>query len=176
MEGLGGNVQGRATHELLPRAPRNGGELWQPGRCRVLPDLNGWLELLALFDAAQTNHHRDRILGRGRPQRGGALWTEHLSPAVAAFSHLDIALGLAVYDQALDRSPDDSSKWRPGENLAVGAVANRHAIGIDLRRERNRPTVTSAFDVHRNLGKLRELTNAESPNERVRRTTVARAA
>jgi hypothetical protein len=77
-----------------------------------------------------------------------APWAKRLNPSGTALGDLDVARWLAVHNEVLDRSRHDDTESRACENLAVGAVANQYALGIDLSGEANRAAVTRAIDMH----------------------------
>mgnify|MGYP003383367198 CR=1 FL=1 len=100
----------------------------------MLPDLCRWAKLCALDHAAEADDYRSWTLGGGCEQWGAAFWAERLDPTTSALHHC-VVLGFAAEIELTDGHFDHCPERCTRHDLAVGAVANRHSRGIDLRSE-----------------------------------------
>jgi hypothetical protein len=100
----------------------------------MLPDLRVWTKLRTLGHATEADNYGCRALGGSSKQRSTAIWAERLSHLLPAL-HESVTLGLAGQLELPDWRGDYGSKGGSRQDLAIGAMANRHPHRIYLGRK-----------------------------------------
>lgn len=122
-----------------------------PSQPRRAPALRLGSELVSLVYRPQANAYLVSIFKlSGRVDRRPTIRAKVLKPATAIIAEFHVEFRLSTCDLkclASRRHGDPIS--RPGQSLAVCAVADRHLLGVDFRLVRNKPTMTSSIYVHR---------------------------
>ena len=134
----------------IPRSPRKSGQILSPCQRRGAPDLRAGLQLPTLIYRSQSDPNLLGvfILSR-RIDRRSAISTEKLQPPTTVVRGLDVKPGrarryLKMAALCADAHPVGGSR----QSLAVGAVADRYVLRIDLGFISDLFALACAIDVH----------------------------